>query len=60
VAAAVAIGTVVLGGDEDVATPGTKVQLTAAGEWLTAAARDAGAEAGVTGAVPRDGQYLYR
>jgi hypothetical protein len=50
----------VLGGDEDVATPGTKVQLTAAGEWLTAAARDAGAEAGVTGAVPRDGQYLYR
>jgi hypothetical protein len=50
----------VLGGDEDVATPGTKVQLTAAGEWLTAAARDAGAEAGVTGAVPRDDQYLYR
>jgi hypothetical protein len=59
-AAAVAVGAVVLGGDEAARTPETKVQLTAAGEFFTAAARDAAAEAGVSGAVPRDDQFLYR
>ena len=59
VAAAVAVGAIVLGGAEDAATPEMKVQLTAAGEWLDAASRDAAAEAGVPGAVPRDDQYLY-
>ena len=36
-----------------------RYELTAAGAWLEAAARDAAAEAGVPGAVPRDDQYLY-
>lgn len=60
VAAAIAIGTSVLGGGEEPARRLPQVQLTAAGDWLTAAARDAAAEAGVPGAVPRDDQYLYR
>ena len=55
-AAAVAGGVVVLGGEEGVVAPEPQVQLTAAGEWLS----DAAAEAGVPGAFPRDDQYLYR
>jgi hypothetical protein len=58
VAAAVAVGITVLG-DREATAPEPKVQLTAAGEWLTGAARDAAAEAGVPGALPRDDQYLY-
>jgi hypothetical protein len=59
-AAAIAAGAIVLGGGSDAVAPAPKVQLTAAGEWLQAAARDAAAEAGVPGAIPRDDQYLYR
>jgi hypothetical protein len=59
-AAAIAVGAIVLGGGEQAATAEVRVQLTAAGDWLSAAARDAAAEAGVPGAVPRDDQYLYR
>jgi hypothetical protein len=57
--AAIGVGAIVLGGGEEATTPEPRVQLTAAGEWLEAAARDAAAEADVPGTVPRDDQYLY-